>query len=377
MIWEFAGERIPPGLLDDVRRVAGELRSGAVHDRDGSAARPRRGGRGRRAGRGPGAVEAVPRAGLGAPVPLASGLRPSGRGSRIRGPRVDTKKDEGARARDRRRGSGGVRISPGDGGRPSDRAPGRDGVGERPGGPVDACDQRSLLVPPRRLPGRNESPRAGRPPTPLLPVTRAAARAAGRPRHRARRHRRSRCRHRPPPAGRPRTATPPDRPSRFTRAPPSALNRAMRPERTAALRGLHGGAPGDRLPVPDGLGGAGRGRRLLPGDVPLGAEGLPDTATGLEPAGVGPDDRNQQGDRHGPRQRTPGDAGCRSRLRVRPRRTSRVDGVDPIWGAVRCLPPQQRAAVAHPIPVGHDRTRRWRRRWAPRRRPPAPTCTRG
>jgi RNA polymerase sigma factor (sigma-70 family) len=24
-----------------------------------------------------------------------------------------------------------------------------------------------------------------------------------------------------------------------------------------------------------------------------------------------------------------------------------VDGVDPIWGAVRCLPPQQRAAVAH------------------------------
>jgi uncharacterized repeat protein (TIGR03843 family) len=33
VIWEFAGERIPPELLDDVRRVAGGLRSGAVRDR--------------------------------------------------------------------------------------------------------------------------------------------------------------------------------------------------------------------------------------------------------------------------------------------------------------------------------------------------------
>jgi uncharacterized repeat protein (TIGR03843 family) len=32
VIWEFAGERIPPELLDDVRRVAGALRSGAVRD---------------------------------------------------------------------------------------------------------------------------------------------------------------------------------------------------------------------------------------------------------------------------------------------------------------------------------------------------------
>jgi hypothetical protein len=32
VIWEFAGERIPPELLDDVRRVAGALRSGGVRD---------------------------------------------------------------------------------------------------------------------------------------------------------------------------------------------------------------------------------------------------------------------------------------------------------------------------------------------------------
>ena len=32
VIWEFAGERIPAELLDDVRRVAGALRSGAVRD---------------------------------------------------------------------------------------------------------------------------------------------------------------------------------------------------------------------------------------------------------------------------------------------------------------------------------------------------------
>ena len=33
VIWEFAGERIPDELLEDVRRVAGELRSGAARDR--------------------------------------------------------------------------------------------------------------------------------------------------------------------------------------------------------------------------------------------------------------------------------------------------------------------------------------------------------
>ena len=32
VIWEFAGERIPDDLLEDVRRVAGELRSGALRD---------------------------------------------------------------------------------------------------------------------------------------------------------------------------------------------------------------------------------------------------------------------------------------------------------------------------------------------------------
>ena len=32
VIWEFAGERIPDELLDDVRRVAGELRSGPLRD---------------------------------------------------------------------------------------------------------------------------------------------------------------------------------------------------------------------------------------------------------------------------------------------------------------------------------------------------------
>jgi hypothetical protein len=32
VIWEFAGERIPAELLDDVRRVAGELRSGPVRE---------------------------------------------------------------------------------------------------------------------------------------------------------------------------------------------------------------------------------------------------------------------------------------------------------------------------------------------------------
>jgi len=32
VIWEFAGERIPSELLDDVRRVAGALRSGAARD---------------------------------------------------------------------------------------------------------------------------------------------------------------------------------------------------------------------------------------------------------------------------------------------------------------------------------------------------------
>src|SRR5262249_24768557 len=32
VIWEFAGERIPAELLDDIRRVAGALRSGPVRD---------------------------------------------------------------------------------------------------------------------------------------------------------------------------------------------------------------------------------------------------------------------------------------------------------------------------------------------------------
>ena len=64
-----------------------------------------------------------------------------------------------------------------------------------------------------------------------------------------------------------------------------------------------------------------------------------------EPQGLGHDDRVQEGDRLSPRQAPgagPGRRGARDRGRAR---TEGPD--DELWGAVRALPPMQRAAVAY------------------------------
>ena len=69
VIWEFAGEVIPDELLDDVRRVAGELRSGPLRDTLSSLlSRPEIDAT---AGRAEAILktQALPRPGLGAPLP--------------------------------------------------------------------------------------------------------------------------------------------------------------------------------------------------------------------------------------------------------------------------------------------------------------------
>ena len=66
---------------------------------------------------------------------------------------------------------------------------------------------------------------------------------------------------------------------------------------TASVPVVPGRAPGRRVPLPGGVGRRAGGRRLLPGDVPVGDAGLSAPARQLQPAGVGAHDRPPQGAR--------------------------------------------------------------------------------
>src|SRR5206468_492193 len=72
--------------------------------------------------------------------------------------------------------------------------------------------------------------------------------------------------------------------------------------------GAAGRAPRSRLSLSRGGGRATRGRRLLPGDLHLGAPRLSPPEGRLEPALMGADDRPPEGDRRAPRATPEGDS---------------------------------------------------------------------